>query len=74
MLNIYLENIVYHFFRQLWLFLGVKLMEINSNLFSRYVKPPEDFSMVHRKEYTPEKEEEKSSEPRPIKFSCEALN
>ena len=33
----YLENIVYHFFRQLWLFLRVKLMEINSNLFSRYV-------------------------------------
>ena len=31
-----LENIVYHFFfGQLWLFLGVKLMEINSNLFSR---------------------------------------
>ena len=33
----YLENLVYHFFRQLWLVLGVKLMEINSNLFSRYV-------------------------------------
>ena len=32
---IYLENIMYHFFRQLWLVLGVKLMEINSNLFSR---------------------------------------
>ena len=31
-----LENIgKYHFFRQLWLVLGVKLMEINSNLFSR---------------------------------------
>ena len=30
-----LENIVYHCFRQLWLVLGVKLMEINSNLFSR---------------------------------------
>ena len=30
-----LENLVYHFFRQLWLVLGVKLMEINSNLFSR---------------------------------------
>ena len=29
-----LENIVYHFSRQLWLVLGVKLMEINSNLFS----------------------------------------
>ena len=29
-----LENIVYHFLRQLWLVLGVKLMEINSNLFS----------------------------------------
>ena len=28
---------VYHFFRQLWLVLGVKLMEINSNLFSRKV-------------------------------------
>ena len=25
------ENIVYHFFRQLWLVWGVKLMEINSN-------------------------------------------
>ena len=33
----YLENIgKYHFFRQLWLVLVVKLMEINSNLFSRY--------------------------------------
>ena len=31
----HLENIVYHFCRQLWLVLGVKLMEINSNLFSR---------------------------------------
>ena len=30
-----LENLVYHFFRQLWLVLGVKLMEIKSNLFSR---------------------------------------
>ena len=30
-----LENIVWHFFRQPWLFLGVKLMGINSNLFSR---------------------------------------
>ena len=30
----YLENLgKYHFFRQLWLVLGVKLMEINSNLF-----------------------------------------
>ena len=27
----HLENIVYHFFRQLWLVLEVKLMEINSN-------------------------------------------
>ena len=27
------------FFRQLWLVLGVKLMEINSNLFSRQVCP-----------------------------------
>ena len=26
---------MYHFFRQLWLVLGVKLMEISSNLFSR---------------------------------------
>ena len=26
----------YHFFRQLWLVLGVKLMEINSNWFSRH--------------------------------------
>ena len=33
--NISLENMVYHNFRQLWLVLGVKLMEINSNLFSR---------------------------------------
>ena len=33
----YLENIgTYHLLRQLWLLLGVKLMEINSNLFSRY--------------------------------------
>ena len=32
----YLENLVDHFFRQLWLVLGVKLMEINSNLLSRY--------------------------------------
>ena len=32
----YLENLVYHFFRQLWLVLG-ELMEINSNWFSRYV-------------------------------------
>ena len=36
---IYMENLVYHFFRQLWLVLGVKLMEINSNLFSRYINP-----------------------------------
>ena len=28
-----LENLVYHFFRQLWLVLGVKLLEINSNWF-----------------------------------------
>ena len=27
---------MYHFFRQLWLVLGVKLMEINSNWFSRH--------------------------------------
>ena len=34
--NSHLENIgQYHNFRQLWLFLGVRLMEINSNLFSR---------------------------------------
>ena len=31
----HLENIVYHYFRQLWLVSRVKLMEINSNLFSR---------------------------------------
>ena len=31
-----LESLLYHFFRQLWLVLGVKLMEINSNWFSRY--------------------------------------
>ena len=30
-----LETLVYHFFRQLWLVLGIKLMEINSNWFSR---------------------------------------
>ena len=32
-----LENIgvQYHLFRQLWLFLGIKLMEIHRNLFSR---------------------------------------
>ena len=30
-----LENLVYHFFKQLWLVLGVKLMEMNSNWFSR---------------------------------------
>ena len=35
--NINLENIVYHVFKQLWLVLGVKLMEINSILFSRYI-------------------------------------
>ena len=36
---IYLENIEkYHVLKQLWLVLGVKLMEINSNLFSRYGK------------------------------------
>ena len=35
----YLENIgKYHFSRQLWLFLGVKLMEISSNLLSRCSK------------------------------------
>ena len=33
--SVWLEKLVYHFFRQLWLVLGVKLMEINSNLFSR---------------------------------------
>ena len=33
----YLENLVYNFFRQLWLVLGVKLMETNSNWFSRYL-------------------------------------
>ena len=30
----YLENLVDHFFRQLWLVLGVKFMDINSNLLS----------------------------------------
>ena len=35
-----LENLgKYNFFRQLWLVLGIKLMEINSNLFSRYGVP-----------------------------------
>ena len=29
---------MYHSFRQLWLVLGVKLMEINSNWFSRYIE------------------------------------
>ena len=38
-----LENLVYHFFRQLWLVLGVKLMEINSNWFSRNLDFPEIF-------------------------------
>ena len=33
----YLKNLVYHFFLQPWLVLGVKLMEINSNWFSRYL-------------------------------------
>ena len=36
-LETHLENIVYHYFRQLWLVSRVKLMEINSNLFSRQV-------------------------------------
>ena len=45
--NIFLENLVYHFFRQQWLVLGVKLMEINSNLFSRLI-----FSVfLHTKKY-----------------------
>ena len=36
--NNHLENLgKYHFFRQLWLVLGIKLMEINSNWFSRQV-------------------------------------
>ncbi len=35
----HLENLVYHLFRQLWLVLGVKLMEINSNWFSRHHHP-----------------------------------
>ena len=30
-----LESLVYHFVRQLWLVLGVKLMEISRNWFSR---------------------------------------
>ena len=29
------HRVQYHLFRQLWLFLGVKLMEIHRNLFSR---------------------------------------
>lgn len=34
----YLENIgKYHFFRQQWLDLGVMLMEMNRNLFSRWL-------------------------------------
>ena len=33
----HLENMMYHNFRQLWLVLGVKLMEINSNLFSNHL-------------------------------------
>ena len=37
----YLENLAYHFFRQLWLVLGVKLLEINSNWFSRYSLDPD---------------------------------
>ena len=35
----HLENLVHHNFRQLWLVSGVKLMEINSNLFSRHFWP-----------------------------------
>ena len=31
------HTVVYQNYRQLWLVLGVKLMEINSNLFSRYI-------------------------------------
>ena len=42
-----LETIVYHFFRQLWLVLGVKLMEINSNLFSRWNIIPWRFGSDH---------------------------
>lgn len=35
--SVYLENIGnYHYFRQLWLVLRVKLMEVNSNLFSTF--------------------------------------
>ena len=34
----YLENLMYHFFRQLWLVLWEKLMEISSNFFSRYIQ------------------------------------
>ena len=44
----YLENLVYHFFRQLWLVLGVKLMEINSNLFSRYSFFPTNCCCKHK--------------------------
>ena len=33
----YLEKLVYHSFRQLWLVLGVKLLEISSNWFFRYM-------------------------------------
>ena len=42
----FLENIVYHFFRQLWLVLGVKLMEINSNLFSRFIQLAENWLIL----------------------------
>ena len=38
LVHIYGKHSVPYFYRQLWLVLGVKLMEANSNLFSRYAK------------------------------------
>ena len=37
---------MYHYFRQLWLVLWVKLMEINSNLFSRVMKINDSFLLL----------------------------
>ena len=46
-ISLYLQNIVYILFRQLWLVLGVKLMEINSNLFSRYFSHATTYTTGH---------------------------
>ena len=56
-LNSFLENLVYHFFRQLWLVLGVKLLEINSNWFSRLIlfscHNPDDWNIPCKKPTNP---------------------